>query len=69
MEKKWFSKDKILMGPEHRRVETDNKNKTITAYYESGDALIAYYTRDAMPFRKSYSHALRVSTWTCVPVA
>ncbi|XP_044280745.1 ATP-dependent zinc metalloprotease YME1L1 [Varanus komodoensis] len=48
-----FSKDKILMGPERRSVEIDEKNKTITAYHESGHALIAYYTKDAMPINKA----------------
>nr|XP_033787312.1 ATP-dependent zinc metalloprotease YME1L1 [Geotrypetes seraphini] len=48
-----FAKDKILMGPERRSVEIDNKNKTITAYHESGHAIIAYYTKDAMPINKA----------------
>ncbi|XP_062984101.1 ATP-dependent zinc metalloprotease YME1L1 isoform X2 [Elgaria multicarinata webbii] len=48
-----FSKDKILMGPERRSVEIDDKNKTITAYHESGHAIIAYYTKDAMPINKA----------------
>ncbi|KAM4687423.1 ATP-dependent zinc metalloprotease YME1L1 [Discoglossus pictus] len=48
-----FSKDKILMGPERRSVEIDAKNKTITAYHESGHAIIAYYTKDAMPINKA----------------
>ncbi|CAI9563075.1 unnamed protein product [Staurois parvus] len=48
-----FSKDKILMGPERRSVEIDNKNKTITAYHESGHAIIAYFTKDAMPINKA----------------
>ncbi|XP_061442668.1 ATP-dependent zinc metalloprotease YME1L1 isoform X2 [Rhineura floridana] len=48
-----FSKDKILMGPERRSVEIDDRNKTITAYHESGHAIIAYYTKDAMPINKA----------------
>ncbi|XP_015209533.1 ATP-dependent zinc metalloprotease YME1L1b isoform X1 [Lepisosteus oculatus] len=48
-----FSKDKILMGPERRSVEIDKKNKTITAYHESGHAIVAYYTKDAMPINKA----------------
>ncbi|XP_076836982.1 ATP-dependent zinc metalloprotease YME1L1b [Brachyhypopomus gauderio] len=48
-----FAKDKILMGPERRSAEIDNKNKLITAYHESGHAIIAYYTRDAMPINKA----------------
>ncbi|XP_053118444.1 ATP-dependent zinc metalloprotease YME1L1 isoform X2 [Hemicordylus capensis] len=48
-----FSKDKILMGPERRSVEIDDKNKILTAYHESGHAIIAYYTKDAMPINKA----------------
>lgn len=48
-----FAKDKILMGPERRSVEIDHKNKTITAYHESGHAIVAYYTKDAMPINKA----------------
>nr|XP_033494918.1 ATP-dependent zinc metalloprotease YME1L1-like isoform X1 [Epinephelus lanceolatus] len=48
-----FAKDKILMGPERRSVEIDKKNKTITAYHESGHAIVAYYTKDAMPINKA----------------
>ncbi|MEE6466997.1 hypothetical protein FKM82_007113 [Ascaphus truei] len=48
-----FAKDKILMGPERRSVEIDKRNKTITAYHESGHAIIAYYTKDAMPINKA----------------
>ncbi|XP_041924198.1 ATP-dependent zinc metalloprotease YME1L1-like isoform X1 [Alosa sapidissima] len=48
-----FAKDKILMGPERRSVDIDAKNKTITAYHESGHAIVAYYTKDAMPINKA----------------
>ncbi|KAL4624629.1 ATP-dependent zinc metalloprotease YME1L1-like, partial [Arapaima gigas] len=48
-----FAKDKILMGPERRSAEIDKKNKTITAYHESGHAIVAYYTKDAMPINKA----------------
>ncbi|KAK7945056.1 hypothetical protein WMY93_000784 [Mugilogobius chulae] len=37
-----FAKDKILM-----------ENKEITAYHESGHAIVAYYTKDAMPINKA----------------
>lgn len=43
----------LSLGPERRSVEIDNKNKTITAYHESGHAIIAYYTKDAMPINKA----------------
>uniref|UniRef100_A0A8C2J3L9 ATP-dependent zinc metalloprotease YME1L1 n=1 Tax=Cyprinus carpio TaxID=7962 RepID=A0A8C2J3L9_CYPCA len=48
-----FAKDKILMGPERRSADIDKKNKEITAYHESGHAIIAYYTKDAMPINKA----------------
>ncbi|XP_026148188.1 ATP-dependent zinc metalloprotease YME1L1-like isoform X1 [Mastacembelus armatus] len=48
-----FAKDKILMGPERRSVNIDKKSKTITAYHESGHAIVAYYTKDAMPINKA----------------
>uniref|UniRef100_A0A3P8WLS4 ATP-dependent zinc metalloprotease YME1L1 n=1 Tax=Cynoglossus semilaevis TaxID=244447 RepID=A0A3P8WLS4_CYNSE len=48
-----FAKDKLLMGPERRSAEIDKKNKLITAYHESGHAIVAYYTKDAMPINKA----------------
>ncbi|XP_056277491.1 ATP-dependent zinc metalloprotease YME1L1b isoform X2 [Pseudoliparis swirei] len=48
-----FAKDKILMGPERRSVEIDKQNKLITAYHESGHAIVAHYTKDAMPINKA----------------
>ncbi|XP_058492664.1 ATP-dependent zinc metalloprotease YME1L1b isoform X2 [Solea solea] len=48
-----FAKDKILMGPERRSAEIDSRNKRITAYHESGHAIVAYYTKDAMPINKA----------------
>ncbi|XP_052397847.1 ATP-dependent zinc metalloprotease YME1L1 isoform X2 [Carassius gibelio] len=48
-----FAKDKILMGPERRSVEIDKRNKTITAYHESGHAIVAHYTKNAMPINKA----------------
>ncbi|XP_012510306.1 PREDICTED: ankyrin repeat domain-containing protein 26 [Propithecus coquereli] len=44
---------KLPEGPERRSVEIDNKNKIVTAYHESGHAIIAYYTKDAMPIDKA----------------
>uniref|UniRef100_A0A4W6E0U4 ATP-dependent zinc metalloprotease YME1L1 n=1 Tax=Lates calcarifer TaxID=8187 RepID=A0A4W6E0U4_LATCA len=49
-------KEMILMDitwMERRSVEIDKKNKTITAYHESGHAIVAYYTKDAMPINKA----------------
>ena len=40
-------------GPERRSVDIDKKNKEITAYHESGHAIVAYYTKDAMPINKA----------------
>ncbi|XP_034071324.1 ATP-dependent zinc metalloprotease YME1L1b isoform X2 [Gymnodraco acuticeps] len=48
-----FAKDKILMGPERKSAQIDKKNKTITAYHESGHAIVAYFTKDAMPINKA----------------
>ncbi|XP_031415949.1 ATP-dependent zinc metalloprotease YME1L1b isoform X2 [Clupea harengus] len=48
-----FAKDKILMGPERKSAVIDEKNKQITAYHESGHAIVAYYTKDAMPINKA----------------
>ncbi|XP_042254885.1 ATP-dependent zinc metalloprotease YME1L1-like isoform X2 [Thunnus maccoyii] len=48
-----FAKDKILMGPERKSVVIDKQNKTITAYHESGHAIVAFYTKDAMPINKA----------------
>lgn len=48
-----FAKDKILMGPERKSAEIDQRNKEITAYHESGHAIIAYYTKGAMPINKA----------------
>lgn len=40
-------------GPERRSAEIDKKNKIITAFHESGHAIVAYYTKDAMPINKA----------------
>lgn len=43
----------LVQGPERRSVEIDKKNKTITAYHESGHAIVAYFTKEAMPINKA----------------
>ncbi|XP_051871618.1 ATP-dependent zinc metalloprotease YME1L1b [Pristis pectinata] len=48
-----FAKDKILMGPERKSIEIDARNKTITAYHESGHAIVAHFTKNAMPINKA----------------
>ncbi|CAJ0946829.1 unnamed protein product [Ranitomeya imitator] len=51
---KWYlCKISMTQWPERRSVEIDAKNKTITAYHESGHAIIAYFTKDAMPINKA----------------
>lgn len=50
MEVFYFS---VSPGPERRSAEIDKKNKQITAYHESGHAIVAYYTKDAMPINKA----------------
>ncbi|XP_058502726.1 ATP-dependent zinc metalloprotease YME1L1-like [Solea solea] len=60
-----FTKDKILMGSERRSAEIDSRNKRITAYRESGHAIVAYYTKDAMPIKQGYYNAQRTKSGTC----
>ncbi|XP_042187839.1 ATP-dependent zinc metalloprotease YME1L1b [Callorhinchus milii] len=48
-----FAKDKIIMGPERRSIEIDERNRRITAYHESGHAIVAYFTKSAMPINKA----------------
>ncbi|XP_071788183.1 ATP-dependent zinc metalloprotease YME1L1-like [Asterias amurensis] len=48
-----YSKDKILMGPERKSAQVDDKSKEITAYHESGHALVAYYTKGAKNINKA----------------
>lgn len=48
-----LSCDNFSPGPERRSAKIDKKNKTITAYHESGHAIVAYYTKDAMPINKA----------------
>ena len=40
-------------GPERRSAEIDMNNKIITAYHEGGHAMVAYYTKHAMPINKA----------------
>uniref|UniRef100_A0ABD2WYU1 AAA+ ATPase domain-containing protein n=1 Tax=Trichogramma kaykai TaxID=54128 RepID=A0ABD2WYU1_9HYME len=46
------ARDKIIMGPEGKKKLLDAEENRITAYHESGHALVAYYTKDAMPLHK-----------------
>ncbi|RWS27526.1 ATP-dependent zinc metalloprotease YME1-like protein [Leptotrombidium deliense] len=46
------ARDKVLMGPERKSRIPDEEANRITAYHESGHALVAYYTKDATPIHK-----------------
>ncbi|RWS08736.1 ATP-dependent zinc metalloprotease YME1-like protein [Dinothrombium tinctorium] len=46
------ARDKVLMGPERKSRIPDEEANRITAYHESGHALVAYYTKDANPIHK-----------------
>ncbi|KAI5929488.1 ATP-dependent zinc metalloprotease YME1L1 [Manis javanica] len=56
----------ILRGPERRSVEIDNKNQTITACHESGQAVTAHYTQAAGPVSKA-TGTLRGQHWHMCP--
>lgn len=47
-----FARDKILMGPERRSKLPDREQNLMTAYHESGHALVAYYTEKADKLHK-----------------
>jgi cell division protease FtsH len=47
-----FAKDKVLMGPERRSIIISNEEKNITAYHESGHALLGMLLPNADPVHK-----------------
>lgn len=47
-----WAKDKIMMGAERRSAVILEKDKISTAYHEAGHALVAMYTRGAIPLYK-----------------
>ncbi len=47
------AKDKVLMGVERRTMAMTEEEKRLTAYHESGHALIAFYTPDSDPIHKA----------------
>ena len=46
------ARDKILMGPERKSRIPDEEANRITAYHESGHALVAFFTKDSTPLHK-----------------
>lgn len=47
------AKDKVMMGTERRSMIMTEEEKRLTAYHESGHAIIAYYTPDSDPIHKA----------------
>ena len=52
MEEFEFAKDKVLMGPERRSIVIEEEEKRITAYHESGHALLGMLLPNADPVHK-----------------
>lgn len=48
-----FAKDKILMGGERKNAIIPDEVKKLTAWHESGHALVAYFTAGALPLHKA----------------
>ncbi|XP_015597301.1 ATP-dependent zinc metalloprotease YME1 homolog isoform X1 [Cephus cinctus] len=46
------ARDKVILGPEGKLRMPDDEVNRITAYHEGGHALVAYYTKDAVPLHK-----------------
>ncbi|XP_023288984.1 ATP-dependent zinc metalloprotease YME1 homolog isoform X2 [Orussus abietinus] len=46
------ARDKVLLGPEGKKRMQDEEVNRITAYHESGHALVAYFTKDSTPIHK-----------------
>lgn len=47
------SKDKVMMGAERRSLAMTEDEKRLTAYHESGHAIVAYYSPDSDPIHKA----------------
>ena len=52
MEEFEFAKDKVLMGPERRSIVISEEEKKVTAYHESGHALLGMLLPNADPVHK-----------------
>ena len=48
-----YAKDKVMMGAERRSMVIHDDEKKITAYHESGHALVAFYTHASDPLYKA----------------
>ena len=48
-----YAKDKIMMGVERKSMSLTEEGRTLTAYHESGHALVALKTKGAMPIHKA----------------
>jgi len=46
------AKDKVMLGVERKSMILTDRDRKITAYHESGHALVAYYTKDSDPVHK-----------------
>ena len=47
------AKDKVMMGAERRSLAMTDEEKKLTAYHESGHAIIAFYSPDSDPIHKA----------------
>ncbi|CAG7824646.1 unnamed protein product [Allacma fusca] len=47
-----FARDKSITGVERKSMVIDDETKLATAYHEGGHALVAIFTKDAMPLHK-----------------
>lgn len=45
------ARDKVIMGPEGKK-DVDEEANRITAFHEAGHALVAYFTKEAVPLHK-----------------